>query len=109
MTATRRRAAVGDTAWRVEWCSALAFYEGTEDVDRDECTMSTRSFSTREKAMAFAKQIWLETTKTFGIVEVTPIQFVAYDEADAAMYPHAGFWEDVTDSEIISDESGVPE
>ena len=28
----------------------------------------------------------------FGVVQITPVEFVPYDEADAARFPHAGYW-----------------
>ena len=109
MTKQKRKPRIGDEAWRVEWISELAFYEGTEEIDRDACKESSRAFSTWEAALAFANKIWPTTTDKFGIVEITPIRFAPYDEDEAGIYPHVGFWEDSGDSKIISDDSGHPE
>lgn len=107
MTKTKYRPTIGDRLWHVEWCSKLAFYDDDEtgEVDRDNCTMSTKSFRTRDEARAFAEKTWPATQETFGIVTVDEIEFVPYDEDDATLYPHAGHWENVREeSEIFSGE-----
>jgi hypothetical protein len=97
---------VGDKKWEVDWVSKLAFYEGTDEIDRDSCKHTYRFFSTKEKALECAKEVWPSTTTAFGIVEVTECEFMAYDEGDP---PHVGYWNYISDSLIISDETGVPE
>lgn len=104
MKPSKKRPTVGDRVWVAEWCSKLAFYEESEDVDRDSCKMSARNFDSREEARAFAEAKWPETTDKFGLVEVYEMEFMPYDDGDAAHYPHAGFWEVVTEPEIFSGE-----
>lgn len=106
--AAKKRPRIGDEAWEVEWVSKLAFYEGTQDVWHDRCEYSFRHFPNRGLAMAFAKKVWPDAKKTFGVVEITPIRFVPYDDDDAAMYPHVGYWEHSGDTEYVSD-SELPE
>jgi hypothetical protein len=89
---TKTRPTVGDTAWFVEWCYELAFDQGG-DVDRDNCKEHRRRFATKEEAAAFAREIWPTTTDKLGIVTYWQADFVAYDEEDAARYPHVGYWE----------------
>jgi hypothetical protein len=103
-TTNKPRPCVGDTAWFVEWCEKLVFYEDSEDVDCDACPQKTRRFATREEAAAFAKEVWPKTVNVFGVVSYWPAEFVAYDEDDAILYPHAGFWEDTGDSEYYEGE-----
>lgn len=86
--------------WFVEWCSELAFYEDGS-ADRDSCKMRTRGFATREEAEKFAKEVWPQTHNTFGIVTYWEAEFTAYDEDDAARYPHAGFWEAIGEHEEV--------
>lgn len=100
MTKQRKRPTVGDECWMVEWCAKLAFYEDSTDVDRDSCKMAIRSFATKEEAVKFSAEIWQSVAQhTFGIVDYWPSRFVPYDEADAARYPHVGFWEATADAE----------
>src|SRR5262249_46136247 len=66
MKMASNRPRVGDQAWRVRWCSELAFDEAG-DVDRDRCTESERRFRTRDEARAFAEQTWPATRETFGL------------------------------------------
>lgn len=91
--ATKQRPRIGDVCYRVEWCAKLAFYEGTQDVDHDNCTLAHKSFPTKEAAVAFAESIYPTTLQTFGIVELDTLDFVPYDVDDAHLMPHAGFWE----------------
>ncbi len=109
MTAQKKRPRVGETKWEVEWCSKLAFYEDSTDTDMDRCTMSFRYFATEAEAVAFAAKTWPETVKTFGVVEICEVRFTAYDDDDAAEFPHVGFWEHIGTVQYITDESGKPE
>ncbi len=109
MTAAKKRPRVGDETWEVEWVSKMAFYPDSTDVDRDRCESSYRYFDTYEEALAFAAKTWPETTDKFGIVEIMPKWFVPYEEEDADIYPHLGFWESCGDVKIISDDTGIPE
>lgn len=102
MTTQKTRPRVGDECWFVEWTYEMAF-EGEGEyryVDRDNCKTRTRKVATREEAERLAKEVWPQTVDCWGIVEYWPSQFVAYDEDDASLYPHAGFWEATADSEI---------
>lgn len=96
---------VGDELYRVEWCKALVFDE-CGDVDRDQCEMAYKYFQAdeRDKARAFAESVWPKTQETFGIVEVDLIEFVPYDETEAASRPRVGFWECRGETEIFSGE-----
>ncbi len=104
----KSRPRVGDRAVEVEWCSKMAVDENG-DCDHDQCTMSVRLFPNREEALAFAVKTWPETTKTFGIVSIMPIRFVAYDDDDRYSYPNLGYWESAGDCEYVSDDSGETE
>lgn len=99
-----KRPRVGDECWLVEWCSELAFYDDSEDVDRDNCKMKVRRAACKEDAERIAREVYPATTTTFGGVEYYPARFVPYDEDDAALYPHAGYWEETADSEYYEGE-----
>jgi hypothetical protein len=97
----RYRPRVGDSRWFVEWNEEIVLDE-SGDIDRDatEAKEKTRSFKTREEAEAFAAEVWPKTHNAFGIVVYYPAEFVAYDEDDAARYPHVGYWEGTADTEV---------
>lgn len=103
MMTAKRRPLVGDECWFVEWCYELAFNE-CGDVERDLCKMRTRRAETKEEAERIAREVYPQTLNTFGVVDYWPSQFVAYDEADAARYPHAGFWEATAEAESYDGE-----
>lgn len=74
----------------------------TKPRPRDEMTF--KCFRTLEQAEAYAEQVYPQTTSTRGVVTVTEMKFVAYDDDDALSMPHVGFWEAVSDSKHFSGE-----
>lgn len=109
---TKPRPRVGDEAWFVEWTYELAWEDDDDSseyrtVDRDNCKTHCRRVATREEAERLARQVWPETRETFGVVEYWSAQFTAYDERDAAMYPHAGFWESTGEGGVYEGEDEV--
>lgn len=101
MTAKKtNRPRIGDECWWVEWCSALAF-DSCGDVDRDNCETRQKRFTTKDEAEKFAREIYPVTTETFGVVEIWPARFEAYDDDDAELYPHVGRWEAIGDVEYF--------
>ena len=94
------RPRVGDTRWVVQWCTKIGMADdehpeyGT-DPDRD--VMRSRYAGSREEAERIAREVFPLDVR--GVVEFWPVEFVPYDEADAARYPHVGFWECTADSE----------
>jgi len=101
MTKTRPR--LGDTLYRVEWCSKLAF-DDDGYVDFDRCTNSHRTFRERAQAVAFAEKVWPQTCDKLGVVQLDLIEFVPYDDDDASTMPHVGYWECRSDGEVFSGE-----
>lgn len=106
MAQTKTRPKIGDHRWFVEWCSKLAFYDNDEsgDIDRDSCEMTVRSFSDPDSAAKYAGSVWPKAKETFGVVEITEMEFVPHDEEDAVFYPHIGYWETVSDTEFFEGE-----
>ena len=102
MTPTKQksRPQVGDLCWKVEWCSKLAFNE-CGDVDRDSCTMARKILPTQQEAEAFAVKTFPVTTQTFGVVEITPLEFTM---EDADLYPR-GHWQYCGDTYYFEGES----
>jgi len=96
----KRKPMVGDERYRVEWCESIPIDENG-DGDLDAAVYRRRLFATHTAAIAFAKSVL--PRDAFGAVDVTPIRFVAYDDDDAIIYPHVGFWEDVGDGETIDE------
>lgn len=104
MTSQKRRPRVGDTCWEVEWCEQLAF-DSNGDCDHDRCKMNVRNFDHESDARAFAESVWLKTTDAFGIVQVTPHEYVPYDEDETdPRLMGAGYWEATADSATFSGE-----
>lgn len=103
-TRTRQRPRIGDERYQVEWCSRLAFYADSTDVDHDRCEMSVAYFADHDEARQFAESIWPKTHDTFGVVEVDLVEFVPYDDDDAVTMPHVGYWEHRGTTEIFSGE-----
>lgn len=107
MTKSKRRARIGDKRWEVEWVSKLVFDEyGDMDIDRNE--VSYAHFDSENEAVAYVKTVWPIAEKTIGQVEVTPIRFVPYDDDDADIYPHVGFWEHYGETLYFTDDTGEP-
>jgi hypothetical protein len=69
------------------------------DPDRD--VTRVRRVATRKEAERFARTVYPEDQ--YGAVRYWPATFVAYDEGDAARYPHAGFWEATGDVETYEE------
>lgn len=105
MVAERRKPVIGDECWEVRWCHASWLDEDgiTGDPDRDSYTV--KDFKTHAAAMAYAKKVYPKCCH--GVVNITPMQFVPYDEADAARYPHAGYWEATGDTEFYEGEANA--
>jgi hypothetical protein len=85
----RKRPSVGDRAFAVDWCAAIPLDEnGDADMDRadDRC----EHFATEEAAARRVAEVL--PLDAFGVVQVTPVEFVPYDD-DAERFPHAGFWQ----------------
>lgn len=104
--ATRQKPAyrprVGDRRWIVEWTYELAWVDGDDsseyrEIDRDNCKERCRMVLTREDAERVAREVWPQTHNAFGVVQYGEAEFVAYDENDAAMYPHVGYWEAINE------------
>lgn len=95
---------VGDSAWMVEWCTELAFYPDSEDIDRDSCRTIIRRVPSKEAAEQLAREVYPATVDKFGVVSYWPATFKPYDDADAIRYPWAGYWEATEDPEHYSGE-----
>lgn len=97
---TKQRPRVGDTAWFVEWCVKMGMVDDAHPeygCNPDKSVMRTRRAADREDAERIAREVYpLDQT---GAVAFWPATFVAYDEDDAALYPHAGHWEPDNDPE----------
>jgi hypothetical protein len=102
MTTTRRRAAIGDTCWEVEWCEALRVDEnGDGNPDRNKTVV--RCFRDHDAALAYAREVFPKDQ--YGSVSITPMEFRPYDEDDVARYgPHVGYWEHTADAEYYEGE-----
>lgn len=103
---TKQRPQVGDKCWLVEWCVELAFEDNNPEngVDHDNCKLKRRQVATKEEAENLAKEVYPQTTNTFGVVEYWPAVFTAYDEGDAIRYPFAGYWKRSGDYEFYEGE-----
>jgi len=80
---------IGDRAFAVDWCASIPLDEnGDGDLDRadDRCEI----FATKDAAMRRAAAVL--PIDAFGVVQITPVVFAPYDEADARRFPHVGFW-----------------
>lgn len=105
MTTTRRRPRHGDECWEVEWCTRVATYDGTDDVDTDRCEYSFERFPTRAAAVAFAVKTWPTTTGKLGHVCLRLMRWVT-PEGDPDWL---GGWEPTGTYEHVSDDSGETE
>lgn len=92
------RPRVGDTRWIVEWLVAVGQSEDG-DRNRDLDIMRTRSAKDRDEAVSLAKEML--PLSVDAQVCFWPVEFVAYDEADADRHPYVGFWEDAGDAEYL--------
>jgi hypothetical protein len=99
---TRPRARVGDKAWKVDWVKKLGLVDDEHPeygCDPDRNVVATRAV---HEVLPLAAAVG-------GPVAIWPVEFVPYDEADAATNPHAGFWEDQADAEYFEgDAPGAP-
>ncbi len=50
------------------------------------------------------REVYPEAVGKFGVVEFWPAEFMAYDEDDADLYPHAGYWDATGDTEYYEGE-----
>lgn len=94
------KARIGDKTWEVEWCSEIPLDENG-DSDMDAAKYHFVHIQDKDKALAYAKKVLPKDA--FGAVRVTPMMFVAYDEDDADLYPHVGFWDATSDSIIVDE------
>lgn len=90
------RPRVGDTGWFVEWCVKVGMVN--EDYseygcDPDMDVLRTRRVSSKEEAERVAVVLWPDIEQNGRPISYWSATFVPYDEADASLYPHAGFWE----------------
>lgn len=90
MKMTTRKPTVGDRRFEVEWCSEIPVDE-YGDSDMDRAKYHTRKFEDVDLARAYAREVFPKDA--FGVVSITPVEFVAYDDDDAEAYPHVGFWQ----------------
>lgn len=97
MTATKKRPAVGDERWEVQWCIDVPKDENGDCV-LDQADDRFAMFQTKAAAMRHAKKVY--TKDFFGSVRITPMRFVPFDEDDALRFPHAGYWDAIGDSEF---------
>ena len=107
MTIQKTKPRVGDTCWFVEWCVKVGMVDESDPSmghDPDSDVNRSRRVETRAEAVALAREKYGIAKTTTGFVEFWPAEFVAYDEADAAAYPHAGFWEATADAECFDGE-----
>lgn len=94
----KHRPVVGDRSWSVDWCAGIPVDDnGDSDMDRadDRCDR----FRTLEAAQKRAAEVL--PLDVFGSVQIHECVFTAYDEADAAEFPHVGFWEIVGDPVVV--------
>ncbi len=74
-------------------------------MEHDLCKVKCRRVASKEEAEELAREVYPQTTETYGVVEYWPATFVAYDDDDAESYPHAGFWEATADAECYDGEA----
>lgn len=101
------RPRVGDECWVVRWCVNIPVDEyGESDLDAAEY----REAAYKTPAAAWKRAIREYPNDAFGAVVVTPMTFVAYDERDARLMPHVGYWEPSGDAECYhgEPEGGAP-
>lgn len=96
--ATKTRSRVGDRKWAVDWTASIPKDENG-DSDIDNADERCERYSNREIAIARAKAVL--PLDAFGCVTVTEVAFVPYDDDDAEMYPHVGYWEATSECEVI--------
>lgn len=99
-----RQPRVDDKAWHVDWCASIPEDPDTREPDLDNADYRTETWWSKPKAERRAKAV-LELD-VFGLVTLTPVEFVPYDESDADKYPTVGYWEPVGDSECIEKGAG---
>ena len=91
---------VGDRKWAVDWTASIPKDE-YGDSDLDNADERCERYASRELAIARAKAVL--PLDAFGCVTVTAVEFVPYDEDLAANFPHAGYWEAASQSEVIDE------
>lgn len=100
MTKTQKRPMVGDRTWFVDWCAGIPTDEfGDSDMDNADERRERRA--THDEAVARAKEVL--PLDAFGSVTICEAIYEPYDEADAILYPHAGFWECVESTVEVFD------
>ena len=97
MPTTQRQPRVGDRAWHVDWCAGIPLDPETGDGDLDNADYRTETFWLEPDANERARKVL--PLDAFGSVSVTAVEFLAYDDDDAACYPHVGFWEPIGEPE----------
>ncbi len=95
------RPELGDKAYEVEWADNLPIDPETGDAELDAVKYKRRIVKTLELARELAKRYWPETTKAFGVVEITPVEFIdPYEENIYRLFR----WEACGDSEFYEGE-----
>lgn len=97
MTKHKKRPMIGDECWFVEWAYEPCF-DGGGDIDPYNCKEHEQIVATKEEAEKVAHEVWPESCNVWGVVNYYPARFVPYDEDDALVYPHVGFWEPIGDT-----------
>lgn len=95
------RPVVGDRSWSVDWCAGIPTDENG-DSDHDRADDRCDRYRTLEAAQKRAAEVL--PLDAFGCVSINECVFTAYDEDDAAEYPHAGFWDAVGEPTIVEAE-----
>lgn len=99
------RPRVGDETWVVEWCIEQGMVDEEHPeygCDPDKNVMRTRRAADRESAESIAREVYPLDAQ--GSVAYWPTRFVPYDEDDAALYPHVGYWDAIGDTEYYEGE-----
>lgn len=81
---------IGDKAYSVEWTQETS--DGPERDHYGPFRERARIFRNLKVAESYAQEMLPHAC--FG-VDIFPVEFTAYDEEDAALYPTLGTWEEV--------------
>lgn len=101
----KRQPKVGDECWVVAWCIQQGLVDDDHPEyggDPDKNEMRRRTVPTREDALHVAREVLPQDV--FGMVTYWPVRFVPYDENDAGLFPHVGYWKDQADAEVYEGE-----
>lgn len=97
---TQKRPRVGDEAYEVEWCANMPLDENG-DCDFDAAEYHAEMLRTHTAAHNRAKEVL--PLSCHGVAMVMPMRFAAYDDEDAHLRPHVGFWEATGDAEYVEE------